>query len=328
MPGQFVHSLLVETRMNNRLPSSVLPAPQGIPHYALYGDEAPPGWLGMVHFERIHERSSMFHFDIAPHVHDGLIQLLVVTQGGGEVMIDGAHWTLRAPGLIVVPARAVHGFQFTPDIDGPVITAAQRPLESLAAVGAPDLLAHIRRPLVRQIEGSTRHLDALLPLCDAIARETRLHAGGEMAAGTALLMAAFVQIARLVEAMPAALDGEAASRSRKAAQVERFRALVDAGFRERHGVEHYAAQLGVSAGQLSRLCREMLGVSSLDVVNARVVHEAERELVYSTLSVKQIAALLGFADEAYFARFFRKHTGATPTAFRASAQRRLAPDPR
>ena len=54
--------------------------------------------------------------------------------------------------------------------------------------------------------------------------------------------------------------------------------------------------------------------------------EAERELVYSTLAVKQIAGLLGFADEAYFGRFFRKHTGATPTDFRAAARARLAPE--
>lgn len=80
----------------------------------------------------------------------------------------------------------------------------------------------------------------------------------------------------------------------------------------------------MTAGQLSRLCREMLGMSSLDVMNARIVQEAERELVYSTLAVKQVAAVLGFEDEAYFGRFFRKHTGTTPSEFRNAARQRLA----
>jgi AraC family transcriptional regulator, transcriptional activator of pobA len=84
--------------------------------------------------------------------------------------------------------------------------------------------------------------------------------------------------------------------------------------------------VGLSAGQLSRLCREALGLSSLDVVNARVVHEAERELVYSTLGIKQIAAVLGFEDDAYFGRFFRKQTGRTPSEFRQAARLRLAPE--
>jgi AraC family transcriptional activator of pobA len=113
--------------------------------------------------------------------------------------------------------------------------------------------------------------------------------------------------------------------TRRAGQIERFRALVDAHFRERWAVERYAGELALTAGQLSRLCRETLGMSSLEVVNARVLHEAERELVYSTLGVKQIAGLLGFDDEAYFGRFFRKHSGKTPTEFRQAARQRLAP---
>ena len=65
-------------------------------------------------------------------------------------------------------------------------------------------------------------------------------------------------------------------------------------------------------------------MSTQDAVNARVVHEAQRELVYSSLSVKQVAAELGFEDEAYFGRFFKKQTGWRPTEFRQMARRQLA----
>jgi AraC family transcriptional regulator, transcriptional activator of pobA len=65
-------------------------------------------------------------------------------------------------------------------------------------------------------------------------------------------------------------------------------------------------------------------MSPLDAINARVLHEAQRGIVYSTLSIKQVAADLGFDDEAYFGRFFKKHLGLTPTAFRDRGRRRLA----
>jgi AraC family transcriptional activator of pobA len=297
-----------------------------IPNYTLYGDESEPAWLDIVHFEHIHERSSLNDFAIDAHFHEGMVQVLYLTSGGGEVFIDGAKWTLSPQTLIVVPARHVHGFHFTPDIDGPVVTAAQRPLESLAAMAAPDLLATIRRPLVLGVPGSLRHVDALMPLFEAIERESRMHTGGEVAAGAALLMAVFVQIRRITAALQAPEGQDTASGTRKAEQLERFRTLVDAHFRERWAVERYAAEMGLSAGQLSRICRESLGMSGLDVVNARVVHEAERELVYSTLGIKQIAGLLGFSDDAYFGRFFRKQTGSTPTEFREAARLRLAPE--
>ena len=297
-----------------------------IPKYALYGDAAQPAWLDMVHIERIHERSSIYDYEIDPHFHDGMIQLLYLTSGGGEVFIDGSKWPLYPQTLIVIPARHVHGFHFTPDVDGPVVTAAQRPLESLAAMAAPGVLATLRQPLVLGVAGSVRYVDALMPLFEAIDRESRMHSSGEVAAGAALLLAVFVQIQRIATALQAQAGPDTAASTRKATQIDRFRSLVDAHFRERWGVERYAAEVGLSAGQLSRLCREALGVSSLDVVNARVVHEAERELVYSTMGIKQIAAVLGFEDEAYFGRFFRKQTGATPSAFRQAARLRLAPE--
>ena len=53
----------------------------------------------------------------------------------------------------------------------------------------------------------------------------------------------------------------------------------------------------------------------------------ENDLLYfdgSPRDVKQIAADLGFEDEAYFGRLFRKQTGSTPSAFRAMARGRLA----
>ncbi|HVK30948.1 MAG TPA: helix-turn-helix domain-containing protein, partial [Burkholderiaceae bacterium] len=162
---------------------------------------------------------------------------------------------------------------------------------------------------------------------DAIARETRVTGQATGAVGMCLLAALVLQIARLRDAVPGrARDPREARdlRSRKAQHVERFRGLLDAHFRERWPVDRYARQLGVTAGQLGRLCRDQFGVSPLDAINARVLHEAQRGLVYSTLSVKQVAADLGFDDEAYFGRFFKKHLGLTPTAFRQRGRRRLA----
>lgn len=294
-----------------------------VPNYALYGTEARSTWLDAVHFERIHERSGAHGYEIEAHLHDALVQVFMVRSGRGEAIFDERRWALRAPCLIVVPAGTVHSFRFSPDIDGPVVTAAQRALESVAAVAAPELLACIRQPLVMPVADSLRHADALGPLFDAIEHESRVHSTGQGAAGLLLLATLFVQIARIRHSLGPAGTGPRPARSRKALQIERFRALVDARFRERLPMDAYAGALGLTVGQLTRLCREVLGQSSLDVVNARVAHEAQRELVYSSLGVKQIAALLGFDDEAYFSRFFRKQTGQAPSAFRETARRRL-----
>ncbi|WJV52373.1 helix-turn-helix domain-containing protein [Prodigiosinella aquatilis] len=49
----------------------------------------------------------------------------------------------------------------------------------------------------------------------------------------------------------------------------------------------------------------------------------QRELVYTAKTIKQLAAALGFNDEAYFTRFFHKHVGVSPTQFRELAVRKI-----
>ena len=147
---------------------------------------------------------------------------------------------------------------------------------------------------------------------------------GQFAAGMSLLTALFVQVVRLDQAMaPAPL----AVSLRKTAQIEKFRTLVNENFKKHLPIAFYAGQLGVTPGQLSRLCREVLGTSSLEVINARIIHEAQRDLVFTSNTIQQLADALGFGDEAYFGRFFRKHIGLTPREFRAKAlQTMLKPD--
>jgi hypothetical protein len=156
---------------------------RSIPHVSLYGDPSPAGGVDLVHCERIPERSSLFNWEIEPHVHDAMLQVLYVEKGGGEAVIGDRRWVLEPPCLVVVPALCVHGFRFRRDIDGPVVTAAQRPLETLLDALAPELRRHVREPAVLSVDRRGRHRAALVPLFDAIAREMRTSGVGQAAAG-------------------------------------------------------------------------------------------------------------------------------------------------
>ncbi|THT97571.1 helix-turn-helix domain-containing protein [Lampropedia puyangensis] len=290
--------------------------------FALYGtDDKQPAWAQLVHIESVPERSGLFNWEIDLHFHEGMVQLLYLTHGGeGVARIDGVQWRLRPPCVVVVPARAVHGFSFDPHTDGPVITAAQKPLETLLSAMNPELLELLRKPTVLNWSEPTRQTQALMPLFDSIVRESQWHTQG-LNAGMPLLAALFVQIGRMAAWAP---DVAHHTRSRKAAQVERFKALLDERCHRREAASDYAQAMGISVGQLSRLTRALLGASAQELINARAVHEAQRELAYSLLSVKQIAAQQGFQDEAYFCRFFKKHTGQRPSEFRTQARLQFA----
>jgi AraC family transcriptional activator of pobA len=166
-----------------------------IPHVALYGDEALPADVDLVHFERIPVRSSRHNWEIDPHVHDAMLQVLYIESGGGgEALIDGRRWPIEPPCLVVVPAHSVHGFHYASDTDGPVITAAQRPLEHLLDALAPALRREALQPAVLHVDPAGRHAEALAPLFDAIARETRTTGRATGAVGMSLLAALVVII--------------------------------------------------------------------------------------------------------------------------------------
>ncbi|BDB69393.1 MULTISPECIES: helix-turn-helix domain-containing protein [Comamonas] len=294
-----------------------------IPNYAMYGDNAPAGGSNMFNFEWIPERSPLYGWEIDPHEHQSLIQILLITEGQGSALLDDVRWPLRAPALVVVPEGRVHGFEFNPQVNGVVVTAAQKPLEAMARIVMPDLLSTLRKPLAINLPEHGRYTAGLMPLYLSIEREWRLAATGQVAAGLSLITALLVQVARLNETL-----GSAAwpALSRKSLQLEKFRNLIDEHIRHRWSVAQYAEQLGVSAGQLSRLTRESLGKSSIDLINERVLIEAQRELIYTNASIKQIADGLGFEDESYFGRFFRKHLGVSPQAYRMQELERLSQD--
>lgn len=295
--------------------------PKPLPNFALYGAAPANSWVDMVHYERIPVRSSLFDFNIEPHFHDALIQVLYVTAGGGRTFIDGRNWPVEPPCLIVAPARSVHGFRFSADVDGHVITAAQSAIESVAMAAAPELLPFVRTPAVLAVDPASRRGVPLEPLFQAIGREAEGHERWQFTAGLALAIALFVQIARLSESAQLSANP---SRSRLAARIERFRSLLDERCRTRRPVESYAKAMGVTTGQLTRLCHEVFGVSAIEAIDARSIHEAKRLLGYSALSVKQIASELGFRDEGYFGRFFRKQTGLRPTEYRVKSQGRAS----
>ncbi|UOQ73055.1 helix-turn-helix domain-containing protein [Hymenobacter cellulosilyticus] len=102
--------------------------------------------------------------------------------------------------------------------------------------------------------------------------------------------------------------------------VQKFRARIEEGFRERHEVGAYAALLHISAGHLSELVKAQSGKPAIAHIQERLVLEARRLLFHSEQSVKEIAFDLGFADASYFSRFFKRETGLTPAEYRSSSR--------
>lgn len=83
--------------------------------------------------------------------------------------------------------------------------------------------------------------------------------------------------------------------------------------------EHEVAKTcAMSPFEFSRGFRAAHGVTFRDYLSDCRLAQAKRLLGISQVSVCDVAAMVGFNDPSYFARLFRKRTGISPTAYRAS----------
>lgn len=81
-------------------------------------------------------------------------------------------------------------------------------------------------------------------------------------------------------------------------------------------VSFYSENLNITSYQLNAITKGLLGKTSSEVINDHIILEAKRYILATSNQVSQIANHLGYEDVSYFIRFFKKHTGYTPEAFR------------
>lgn len=108
-------------------------------------------------------------------------------------------------------------------------------------------------------------------------------------------------------------DRSISSRSRK---LEALFNLIEQNFLKNRNVSFYAESLGVSTKKLNQILNEKLGYSLSVFIQRLLVLEAKRRLSLFDTNIFDVSHDLGFKDQAYFSRFFKKHTGMTPTEYK------------
>jgi AraC family transcriptional activator of pobA len=278
----------------------------------LYGEKGRFWHQTFLYCEPLTQRSARHEWKIHPHRHQHITQIFVLTEGGVEVQFDDEHHRITAPALLYIPDGVMHGFDWQSHSQGTVLSVASPMLRQVEQnIGeSVDTLAEAFVLPVNEVYRS-----ALQVLCTAIQQEASsasLHQGS-------MLQALLQQLLILMHRMQPA-RAEEGSLSKPERKLRQFQQLIRQHFTEQHKVAWYARQIGVSQAHLNQICQQYFNSNALALIHNVLISEAKRYLIFSDTAVADIAERLGFNEPGYFNKFFKRHTGLSPAAYRRQSQ--------
>jgi AraC-like DNA-binding protein len=176
------------------------------------------------------------------------------------------------------------------------------------SVGTSAALTALRRPVEIQDAGAIETLARLM--VDEVSRPSKHEVYGESLVGSIVTGLLDIPLQR----------GDQNNSRLTQAQMNKLIARVDSLSDCRLTVAEMAATVGLSESWFSNVFKQTTGKTPLQWQLAKRIDLAKKLLVESDLAVAEIAAQLGFTDQAHLTKAFRQIAGDTPAAWRRMRQ--------
>lgn len=246
-----------------------------------------------------------------PHKHS-FFHLVYFSAGKGKHAIDFVEFAVKPGQIYFMVPEQVHTWHFSGKMDGYIVNFTDQFLNELITnpryLDQFSFFSGIAENQVIDMPRSTqKQVESIL---QQIVDESRSgHPYREDLIQT-LLVQLFIHTARCCTRV-----------SEKTAPYNsvllgNFKKLIDNYYKEKRLPREYAELLYITPNHLNALTKDATGRSAGELIRDRIILEAKRLLVNAEMSVAEIATELDFADNSNFSKFFKKHVGTSPEAFR------------
>ena len=243
-----------------------------------------------------------------PHKHD-FYMVFFVEKGSGVHNVDFTQYTVNDYQVYFIRAGQVHNWSLDVDTSGFQLMLAADVITIFSNLGSfpffeqsvPSCLS-LDKKQFEEFKIHLHEIELILSDNDVLTKEIlllRLH-----------LMLKLLQKEYLNQ-FP---EHDSSTKPEKI--IKGFNTLIDDHFNEESSVNFYADKLNITANYLNILSQKYLKMPASDVIKQRTILEAKRLLTSTDLYIKEIGYQLGFNDNTYFSKVFKKYTGKTPGDFK------------
>jgi AraC family transcriptional regulator, transcriptional activator of pobA len=285
---------------------------KGIKNFeGIYGHIGHKPTTNFIFSELLETNSARLDWKVEPHIHTHLWHISYIKTGNVQFHGLAQVKALPIPCILVIPPTCLHGFTYTPDTTGHVLTLSDAIVETLF----DNLLTVAIRFDAVQCFSIVDETQSLVEVVVTLIRQIDAEIFADCPAKEGLIRAYLAQLFILLHRMQLK---EQVNQANENSTLQHFRQF------QKHlkknefpkTIPQLAAALAISPVHLNRICQAVTQKPALQLVQEFTIQKAQRYLIYTSYSVSEIAYLLKFEDPSYFAKLFKKHTGLSPSAFR------------
>jgi AraC-like DNA-binding protein len=256
-----------------------------------------------------HLKQSHHHIN-RPHKHD-FYAVILFTAGSGVHEIEFNAFDVLPGSIFFLTPGQTHNWRLSGDAEGFVLFHSANFYNSQFSklkVGDFVFYSHLRqsKPIILNENDRAIAIAGFETILNEISSSNRK--------SRYMILSVLTQIYILNERFFSATD-EQINKNSYHTTFSNFQDLLERNFIDEKSPQQYANWLHISSKHLNRINKTLFNKSTSDIIVERIMLEAKRLLLYTSLNFTQIAAELGYSDYAYFSKLFRKHVGVNPSQF-------------
>ena len=242
------------------------------------------------------------------------MMMLFIEQGTGAISINNEFHSMDADHMFFLHSRSeVMLIDATPDFKCVVIGVPAVLTQSASLQMDISFIFLLMKKPCWELEGNMRKMaESFYTMFEYISNDLQSDAKTDLITS---LFTFFMSV--IYETTKHTLPSDKPKTSMtKHSLISRFGKLLRVHIREDHRVSYYADQLFVTPKYLTQVVKSTIGITPKDIIDRMLALESLQLLKHTNHTIQQISGQLGFPDQSYFGRFFKRMFNMSPIQFR------------